>query len=162
MRALTCELVPRTCWWSNVRSHVTRSQWEICKTYARAKTAGTCWICDQIPKGPLEAHEIWRYNDDRGIQTLVDIVPLCKTCHQVKHLGRTRVVSNPWQWERVITHLAAVNNWSDRQVEKYVTLQFQIWELRSQSEWTLDISFLETLGIHVEPEREPLGELRTS
>ena len=31
--------------------------------------------------------------------------------------------------------------------EKYVMVQFEIWQLRSQMEWKLDISFLDTLGI---------------
>lgn len=151
-QGLTIELVPETAWWSNVRSNVTRAQWEKCKAYARAKTdrgngLPTCYICGQngIDQGwryPVEAHEIWEYDEDECKQTLVDIWPLCPMCHKVKHLGRTRNESSPEQWARVIDHLAHVNNWSGWQVEKYVMLQFQIWRLRSQMKWALDVSFL--------------------
>lgn len=146
---LTVELVPSTAWWSNVRSNVSRSEWEKCKAYSKAKTNGVCIICsgrgqEQGWRYATEAHEIWDYDDDRQVQTLVDIVPLCPLCHQCKHLGRTRAVSNLQQWIRVVGHLQKVNRWPDWKVEKYINLVFQIWEVRSSMQWELDISFLET------------------
>ena len=146
---LTIELVPATAWWSNVRSNVTAAEWSICKAYSRAKTEGGCCIvCGGVgPRYPSEAHEIWHYDDARGIQTLVDIIPLCPLCHQVKHLGRTRKFATERQWARVIKHFQTVIGWPDWKVEKAVKLAFQIWELRSQQEWKLDVSFLTTVGI---------------
>lgn len=150
---LSLELVPRTAWWQNVRSHVSAKDWEKCKRYARAKTpGGCCYICgqtgyDQGRNYPSEAHEIWSYDDERQIQTLVDIVPLCPRCHQCKHLGRARMHASPQQWARLIDHFQQVNEWSDGKVERYVMLAFQIWDIRSTMKWTLDISFLEELGI---------------
>lgn len=146
---LTIELVPATAWWSNVRSNVTRAEWEKCKRYARSKTpGGRCIVCGGVgSRYPSEAHEIWHYDDVRQIQTLVDIVPLCPLCHQVKHLGRTRENATPRQWARVINHLQRVNDWPDWKVEKAVVLAFEIWRMRSQVEWTLDVSFLTTIGI---------------
>jgi hypothetical protein len=153
---LTVELVPRTAWWSNVRSNVSRSEWEKCKRYAKAKSTldgqPVCAICsgsglEQGRKYPVEAHEIWHYDDDRQIQTLVDIIPLCPRCHQCTHLGRTRETSNPRQWAEVIEHLQEVNGWPDWKVERYVLLMFKIWEVRSQMQWSLDVSFLERIGI---------------
>lgn len=146
---LTIELVPATAWWSNVRSNVTSTEWSKCKRYSRAKTpGGACIICGGVgPRYPSEAHEIWHYDDARGIQTLIDIWPLCPLCHQVKHLGRTRMHATPRQWARVIGHLQRVNAWPDWKVEKAVQLAFEIWELRSQTQWKLDVSFLTTIGI---------------
>lgn len=149
---LTLELVPATAWWSNVRSNVSRAEWEICKAYSYTKRVnGGCIVCGgKGSRHATEAHEIWAYDDDNQIQTLVDIVPLCPTCHQVKHLGRTRAVSSRAEWERVIAHLQRVNNWQDHQVVQSVELAFAIWEARSQMEWGLDISFLTRLGISLE------------
>jgi 5-methylcytosine-specific restriction endonuclease McrA len=153
MSRLSVELVPRTAWWKNVRSNVSKSDWEKAKRYARAKTpGGCCFICggsgyEQGKNYPSEAHEIWAYDDDRQIQTLVDIVPLCPKCHQCKHLGRTRAVSNLHQWTKVIEHFKSVNDWDDDRVERYIQIVFQIHEMRSEMKWKLDISFLQTLGI---------------
>ena len=145
---LTVELVPATCWWSNVRSNVSRAEWEVCKAYSKTKTKGCCIVCGgKGSRYATEAHEIWHYDDARGIQTLIDIIPLCPMCHQVKHLGRTREFGTKRQWERVIRHLQKTNDWPDWKVEKAVILAFQIWELRSQREWKLDVSFLTTIGI---------------
>lgn len=147
---LTCELVPKTAWWSNVRSNVSRADWEKCKTYSKSKTAGVCIICGGVgDRWPTEAHEIWGYDDARKIQTLVDIWPLCTPCHQVKHLGRTRAVSNLQQWTRVIEHMLRVNRWDGALLEEYVDHVFDVWERRSRYEWTLDISFLDTIGVVV-------------
>lgn len=149
---LQIELVPETAWWSNVRSNVSRAEWEKCKRYAKAKTGSKCYVCggDGIEQGwryPVEAHEIWAYDDDNQVQTLVDIVPLCPRCHQCKHLGRSRSVLGPTEWGQLIDHFQAVNNWPDWKVEKYVHLVFEIHRIRSQVKWQLDVSFLSTLGI---------------
>lgn len=147
---LSCELVPSTAWWSNVRSEVSRAEWEKCKAYSKTKTNGTCIICGGVgDRWPTEAHEIWEYADDRFIQTLVDIWPLCTVCHQVKHLGRTRQVSNPEQWARVIEHMQRVNGWSDVELERYVLSVFEKHRWRSQFRWTLDLRFLATIGLEV-------------
>jgi hypothetical protein len=158
---LTVELVPRTAWWTNVRSNVTRAEWEKCKTYAKAQShfpgrpdLPTCLICGsngttQGRRHRVEADEIWDYDDDHQLQTLVGIRPLCPMCHSVKHLGRTRQVSSPEQWARVIEHIEWVNGreWTETYLEDYLEIVFAIWEARSQMEWRLDISFLTRIGI---------------
>lgn len=157
---LSCELVPRSAWWSNVRSNISRAEWEKCKAYSKTKTNGVCIICGGTgDRWPTEAHEIWSYDDeyrlaegdvlDVGLQTLVDIWPLCTLCHRVKHLGRTRATSTPEQWARVIEHMQRVNVWDDATLERYIALQFQIWEIRSEMTWELDVSFLDTIGVEV-------------
>lgn len=154
---LACELVPRSAWWTNVRSNVSRADWEKCKAYSKTKTPGTCIICGGVgDRYATEAHEIWRYDDEyivkrgqvhTGLQTLVDIWPLCTLCHRVKHLGRTRETSGPQAWARVIEHMQRVNQMSDNVLEQYIALQFQIWEIRSTMKWELDLSFLKEVGL---------------
>lgn len=151
---LTVELVPKTAWWDNVRSHVSRADWDKCKAYAKAKTNDHCIICGQQGKNQgrkhnTECHEIWEYDDTENIQTLVDIWPLCPLCHQVKHLGRTRHFATPDSWERVINHFQKVNGWPDWRVERYLELVFMIWDLRSRQQWKLDISLLGRIGLDI-------------
>lgn len=169
---LSVELVPSTAWWANVRSNVSRADWEKCKDYSKSKTNGVCIICGGVgERWATEAHEIWRYDvrqgehrdptapeeeiiREAGIQTLVDIWPLCTMCHRVKHLGHTRQNADLALWTRVIEHLQGVNQWPGHVVEAYVVEAFRIWEIRSTMRWELDISFLNTIGI--EP-RHPGG-----
>lgn len=155
---LTVELVPRTTWWTNVRSKISRKDWEKCKDYSKAKTNGTCILCGgsgltQGRRYATEAHEVWAYDDTRKIQTLVDIIPICPRCHQVKHMGRSRAVSDPRQWAELIQHFMDVNEMNEGNgdaITEYLMNAFDVWERRSQFEWELDVSFLEKLGVELD------------
>lgn len=144
-RPLKIELVPGTAHWSNVRNNVTRAQWEKCKKYARAQAGDVCSVCGGVgAKGRLDAHEEWHYDDEDQVQTLVDIVALCPTCHACKHLGRTReVLPAQYQWEAVINHFQRVNGFTDDETIRAVELAFEIWRLRSQVRWSLDVRWLQ-------------------
>lgn len=148
MPLLVVELVPKSCWWSNVRSNVSKADWEICKRFVRSRSGDRCEICGgRGAKWPVECHEIWDYDDDNMVQTLVGLVALCPDCHEVKHLGRAEAVGN---CDRAIKHLARVNGWSIDQAEQYAAWAFELWSLRSEETWTLDITFLSLLGIEAE------------
>lgn len=156
MSRLSLELVPRSAWYNNVRKHTTKGEWEKCKAYARERTGGKCIICgatgfDQGRRYAVDAHEVWHYDDEARVQTLIDIIPLCPMCHACKHLGHTRENSTLGQWEKVIEHFGRVNEWSPEKVEKYVLLAFDIWELRSQTHWDLDLTFLSLIGVKTKP-----------
>lgn len=155
---LSIELVPQTAWWSNVRSNVTRREWEICKQFVRKRSGDRCEICGgRGRRWPVECHEIWHYDDDKQVQTLVDLIALCPPCHEVKHFGRAEVMGNAG---RALQHLMRVNGWGKWTALRYIDLQAQIWEIRSTMEWKLDVSFLSLLGI--EPrvgDREANAEL---
>lgn len=146
MSRLSVELVPATAWWSNVRSNVTRAEWERCKTFVKERSGSRCEICGgRGGRYPVDCHEIWEYDDEQQIQTLVGLVALCPPCHEVKHIGRALKLG---RLERAMTHLATVNGWSWERTDRYVALQLQIHALRSTHPWSLDISYLTTLGIN--------------
>lgn len=51
---LTIELVPQSCWWSNVRSNVTQEQWDIIKRDVYRRATFHCRVCGgQGPKHPV-------------------------------------------------------------------------------------------------------------
>ena len=142
---LTIELVPETAWFSNVRSQVSKKEWDILRKDSYVKANNLCEICGgKGRRHPVECHEVWHYDDDKKIQTLVRLISLCPSCHQVKHIGLAKVRG---RYKQALTHLAKVNQWQISKAEKYVNDQFQIWLQRSQFEWTLDISFLKNFGI---------------
>lgn len=148
---LSIELVPRTCWYSNVRSEVTRAQWEICKTYVSDRSGDRCEVCGgRGTRWPVECHEIWEYDHETLVQKLVDLVALCPACHEVKHIGRADAVGRGPQ---AFAHLVKVNGWDEHGAQRYLDHVFRVWDARSQVDWDLDITFLLRLGIEARPRR---------
>ncbi len=139
---LTIELVPSSCWYTNVRSRVSRAEWDCIRKAVYRRAGYTCEICGGTgPKHPVECHEVWRYDDDRKVQRLVRMIALCPACHRVKHIGKASVDGRYAEARR---HLAQVNGWTQEQAERYVKASFRVWKRRSRHAWTLDVSILES------------------
>jgi hypothetical protein len=90
--------------------------------------------------GPVEAHEIWVFDDQTKIQKLEGIVALCPQCHLVKHLGRAQATG---QYQKAISHLCKVNGWTKQDAELYIQVCYEVWSQRSRSQWQLDISLVD-------------------
>lgn len=96
---LNFELVPDSCWYSNLRSILQPEQWDIVRRDAYARANGRCMICGR-PCSRLEAHERWTYNEETNTQILSDVVALCRDCHAVIHIGRTQLTGGEEQASR--------------------------------------------------------------
>lgn len=145
---LTIELVPSTCWLSNVRAVVSKKRWDVLRNQVYSKAYNLCQICGGIgPKHPVECHEIWHYDDKKLIQKLTGMIALCPDCHMVKHIGLARVQN---KGELAVKHLMKVNNLSRTKAEQYVTDSFKVWSGRSTKRWKLDISHLNSYGVDVD------------
>ena len=143
---LTIELVPSTCWFSNVRSNVAPAVWEVLKKQTSKLTRYRCAICaGRGHRWPVECHEVWLYNDTTHTQTLVRLIALCPMCHKAKHIGLAIING---EFEEVRAHLMKVNQWDQKATaDAYIADAFELFEKRSQYEWTLDISYLEQFGV---------------
>ena len=142
---LTIELVPKTSWYKNVRSNVPAAQWERLKKLTFSRAHNACEICGgRGEKWPVECHEVFAYDDERYIQTLVRLVALCPSCHEVKHIGLAGVRGNR---RRALAHLARVNHWSMEDANHYVEACFELWSRRSCHQWKLDLSYLNQFSI---------------
>lgn len=142
---LTIELVPRTSWYSNVRSHVSEAEWDRLRKPVYQRAGSRCEICGgRGPAHPVECHEVWEYDDEARIQRLTGLIALCPACHGVKHLGRAHVKG---RGDDAIEQLMRVNGWTASRAEDYVDLVLDIWKLRSQVPWRLDLSWLAERGI---------------
>jgi 5-methylcytosine-specific restriction endonuclease McrA len=148
---LTIELVPSTCWFSNLRTELDSKSWDIVRKQTYRQANYVCEVCGgRGKKWPVECHEIWNYDSQKHIQKLVGLIGLCPSCHEVKHIGLAGIRGRRSVAEK---HLASVNGWTQEQVERYIKWAFMIWKQRSKYEWTLDLSWLEQLGIKVKPRR---------
>lgn len=141
---LTIELVPRSSWYRNVRSNVSKAEWERLKKVTFGRARYRCEMCGGRGKRwPVECHEVFAYDDERYIQKLVRLLALCPSCHEVKHIGLAGVRGNH---QRAVAHLARVNGWSREDAELYIEACFELWSRRSCHEWQLDLSYLKQLA----------------
>jgi hypothetical protein len=144
---LTIELVPKPCWFSNVRSNVNSAEWTKLKKITAHKAQYRCELCEgKGDKWPVECHEIWDYNDEQLTQTLKGLIALCPSCHRAKHIGFTELCGRKIE---ITCHLAIINSWSYKHACEYIETQFKIWRQRSEYQWLLDISWLSNLEISI-------------
>lgn len=142
---LTIELVPRTCWFSNVREQVSRSDWNRIRSRVYEQAGRLCEICGgRGSRHPVECHEVWEYDEAAGVQRLVRMIAVCPSCHEVKHIG---LAGMRGRGDIARAHLAKVNGWTPEFAARYVNDAFDLWRRRSSRNWSLDISILETYGV---------------
>ena len=134
---LQIELVPRSCWWSNVRSNVTDKQWDNIRKPVYQKANFLCEICrERGTKYPVECHEVWIYDDTSLTQRLGFFQALCPLCHEVKHIGLAGVRGNG---ERAFNRFKIINQLSDsaRQIKSAVFTQ---WGIKNNNNGNLTLN----------------------
>lgn len=139
---LTIELVPKTSWYSNVRSNVSSEQWDIIRRKSYRNANYKCEICNGIGVNhPVECHEIWEYDviAKNKKQTLIGFISLCPNCHKVKHPGLAEING---EMDIVINQLIRVNDMTKNEAVNYISDSFRIWRQRNNFEWEVDISFV--------------------
>jgi hypothetical protein len=142
---LVIELVPSTCWYTNVRSNVSNKEWDILRKMSYLKADNKCEICkdnglNQGFKHRVECHEVWEYNDVDKIQKLISLISLCPRCHQVKHIGLSKLKGF---YNQCIKHLCVVNDITENIAIEHIEKSFKVYENRSRFRWKIDISYLD-------------------
>lgn len=136
---LEFEMVPDGCWYSNLRSILSKKQWDYIKLDAKRRASGKCMICGK-KTDRLEAHEKWSYNEKTKTQKLEDIVAVCKDCHSVIHIGRTQLKGDE---ERAEKHYMEVNNCSYAEYRRNLGIANELHKrLNLVPEWKLDLTYL--------------------
>lgn len=142
---LTIELVPSTCWFTNVRDQVSLEDWDQIRSQVYERAGNRCEVCGgRGSKHPVECHEVWKYDETAGVQRLVRMIALCPACHEVKHIGLASIKGRA---DTATAHLAAVNGWTAAVASRYVDEAFTVWTTRSERAWSLDVSTLANYGI---------------
>lgn len=136
---LDFELVPDSCWYSNLRSILSPAQWDVVRREAYSRAGGRCMICG-APTKRLEAHERWEYDEENRVQRLADVVAVCKSCHEVIHIGRTQLTGGE---ERACAHFMKVNGCSYAEYRKALGKANEDHRRRNLvPEWKLDLRYL--------------------
>lgn len=135
---LNFELVPDSCWFSNLRSALPQSVWDKIRKKAYKNAGGKCSICGKSAR--LEAHERWEYDEQNKIQKLVEIIAVCHDCHSVIHIERTRLYGDEKAAEE---HFMRVNNCSYAEYRKALGKANEDHQRRNKiAEWQADTSYL--------------------
>ncbi len=136
---LTIELVPRTCWYSNMRSLLPRAEWDRLRRQVYRDYGHRCGICGAA--GELHCHEVWSYDDAAHVQRLQGYTALCAWCHHVKHLGHAQILADEGKLdlERVIAHFLQVNGCDRATFERHRAEAFARWNERSRHEWQTEL-----------------------
>ena len=142
---LSIELVPSTSFYNNVRSNVSKKDWDIIRKKSYKLADNKCEICGDNGKNQgyrhnVECHEIWEYDDITHTQTLTNFISLCPRCHKVKHIGLAFIQGYS---DLAINHLKKVNGLSDIEASRYIEKAFKEHKERSNYEWLLDISYID-------------------
>ena len=139
---LDFEMVPDGCWYSNLRSVLTKEAWDILRKMVYKRADGKCDICGK-PSERLEAHERWSYDEKRGIQKLEEVIAVCPLCHSVIHIGRTQLKGDE---DKAIKHFMEVNGCSYSDYRKALGKAVEDHKRRNLvPEWALDLSYLKEI-----------------
>ncbi len=141
---LTIELVPRPCWYSNLRSKMTRANWDHLRTLVYATYNDRCGICHasrHVSGVTLHCHEIWQYDDEHHVQRLAGFIALCEMCHHCKHIGLAgiRASEGTLDFEHVIAHFMLVNHCSYEDYEVHSQEAWDTWHERNTHQWVTDL-----------------------
>lgn len=141
---LEIELVPKTCWFSNLRKELSKDEWDVVRRHTYSLSPDhSCMICGN-PIGRLSAHEIWDYDEINHIQKLVGMIALCDDCHNVKHIGYAQICG---KYEDAANHFCKVNECSSSVFNKAMEKAVKDFQRRSMiQDWQLDISYLKDNG----------------
>ena len=140
VESLFIDLVPSSAWFSNLRSEVLEAEWGTIKSKTFRAANYRCEACGgQGSNHPVECHERWIYDEERGVQILLRTIALCPACHEATHFGLARVKGRDKEARQ---QLQRVNHWTDLQVDHHVDLAMADYRRRSTRKWILDAYWL--------------------
>ena len=147
---LFVDLIPSTCWATNVRKCVHPRDWDRLRRHVYNRVNNRCECCGSSER--LEAHERWQYANQT--QKLMRIVALCEMCHLATHIGYADIVGREADAR---AHLARVRNFNADETQAHIDEAFRLFRTRSQTTWNLDLSLITDNGIALAtdiPDRE--------
>ncbi len=145
---LAVDLIPTTCWYTNVRSCVEPDDWKRISLGVKLRAGRKCELCGTTANREqdihLEAYEHFDYVD--GAQVLKRLICACSRCHHAIHYGRAEALNEE---QAAREHLRQVNGWDEATLDRHLREANAQWKQRSGQQWELDLSIIENAGITV-------------
>ena len=134
---LNIELVPEPLWGKSLAKTLKRSEWDRVRRTVYQRQGFKCGICGA--EGRLLCHEVWSYDDENHVQTLVGFKAVCNNCNNCIHMGRAHILSREGKINirEVYEHYARVNelqHWTQAKID-YNVARLEFIE-RSKHGWT--------------------------
>jgi len=149
---LFVDMVPSTCWFTNVRSCVSGRDWERIRRMVTVRAGRRCETCgageDRDRRRWLEVHERWSYDDANRVQRLGRLICLCTDCHTATHYGLAGIRG---RGAAARSHLQRVTGLSASDVGILIEVATETYYRRSSHTWELDLSMLTDSGVSVGP-----------
>jgi hypothetical protein len=137
---LAVELVPAPLWGRNLRRELPPDEWRRLSYDVRKRAGFRCRVCGCHPSSPLHCDEVWAYNDETHIATLIDLRSICEDCHAVKHMGHSAIAMGAEKARAFAkAGLMYVNGWDEVTAEVHIQSAGDRWRERCRHEWTLDL-----------------------
>jgi len=105
---LKIEPIPQFTWGVSLANKLPREEWDELRQKVYRDANYECEICGETNK-TLFCHEVWEFDDRRGIQRLVRLECCCELCSDVHHFGRTKVSKPASYVDKCIGHWCRVN-----------------------------------------------------
>lgn len=157
------DMIPPTSWGASLANLLTKPCWDRIRHPLIESVGCVCSICG-LPQRTLDIHERWAYyfpvNEMEkvgeqqkgqiifGIQRLEGFHPVCSSCHRCFHIGLANVNG---ELSEVKAILKAVNQWSDREVERYIRVVSERARYADQIHWALDVSRVSGYKLSIKP-----------
>lgn len=145
--ALFVDLIPTSCWFTNVRKCIDPSDWDRLRYFIYKRANYQCECCQS--KAPLDAHERWHFDEESMTQKLMRIIALCKPCHETTHMGLAQIKG---RGDIAIQHLISVNGISEFEAKNHVKKSFDLWGKRNRFKWELDLTIITNSRIKLSQE----------
>jgi len=144
---LFIDLIPSSCWFTNVRYCIHSTDWDRLRKYVYERVNYICECCNIDTRKSnviLEAHERWDYNEQTQTQKLVRIVALCHDCHQSTHMGLAGIRGKGKEAEK---HIKNVRGFTEEEYKQHSLEATEIWIKRNMINWNLDLSLITSNNI---------------
>lgn len=143
---LFVDLVPRSCWFTNVRYCIEPKDWDRLRKFVYERAGNKCECCGIAgdADSPLAAHERWDFDLTKKTQRLMRIIALCEACHETTHMGFANING---RGNEATQHLMEVTGMAQLEADSHIKQAFDLWEQRNKIDWVLDLSIITNSGI---------------
>jgi hypothetical protein len=129
--------VPAPLWGRSVyqvlRATSRGGDWKRLRLDVVARAGGDCHICGEHQDRFMVCHEVWDYDDDADVATLVAFALNCWGCDAATHPGCAGLTG---RGETARVQLERINGMSAEEVEALMAATWEEWARRSERAWT--------------------------
>ena len=139
---LAPHLVPKPLWGKNAHQLFRRrALWNKMRSDALEAAHHACEVCSEVPSpiygDPLSCHEVWHYDDKRGVATLTRLRIHCSKCDSAVHIGMTAAYGG---LDNAIAQLCKVNEIGPKAAEELFHAAMILWKKRSKKKWRITVA----------------------